>query len=725
MSRRFEILERGGVTDRGRHATLEAAISWSWELLEPDEQIALECCALFDRGFWIAAAESVVRDVAPDADVARSVTRLRERSLLFAVEVPQAKGRLRLRLYESIREYARQRLEEGPRRDDAVAAYVAYYAERSKSWLGEARYADAAAVADIFSDRENLVHAAHIALTRDPDDAVALTTCIQDLNDRRGPLDQNADLVETLAKTLADAGLPEDSLPRLHVAHLIGRLRHAQARIEDGKKILARAVELATPKGEHWLVARCAFALGSLDHALGDVPAALDSFERAAESATAINDEFFRSQATERIGAMHTIRGDFEAARTALEDAIRAQAGGKFGDEEAFTRMTFVNLCVGLGYLSEAGAHAEKAVALYQRVGNTRGEAEALTLAALVAIEQGRLEDGEGFVEAALVLHRRVAYRQSLGTACLFRGMLRQEQGDLDGAEADLREAFELHRTSYSRPTAFDRCQLGLVLLERGDAVGAESELERGVETLRSIGDHVFAGRFARALVIARYLRGRAAQASEEWDRAREEAPAEGEPVVASLDSAATAVAAVAAARRAHVERRTGDVGPDLADARAALRAIDDEAPASASFVRAVVRIAERAITRAEALVVEDQAGVSAKRVGHRSPNVLRVAEDSSWFEFASLDRVHIARRTSLRGILGALVRKRLDAPGIGMSRVEVFAAGWPGEQVLEEAARSRVYVAIRTLRTLGLADVLDTGGQGYLIRPAVEVEVV
>ncbi len=724
MDARFELLERGGVTASGRHATLEAAIDWAWELLEEEERIALECCGLFDRGFWIAAAEAVVRQVAADADVDSAVASLRERSLIFAAEVPGAEGRLRLRLYESIREFARARLDEGPRREAAEAAYIDYYANRAREWLAAAPTATAADLTDVLSDRENLVNGARLALRTNPEAAVALVAGIQDLDERRGPLGQHADLVEALVDALAEK-LPPGAMPRLAAAHLLGRLRYAEGRIDDGKAVLSEALEHAVLRGKPWIVARCAFVLGSLHLAAGDIALALSRFEQAAEAAIAIEDEVFHSQAQERTGAMHSIRGEFDLARDALDAAIFVQSRGGFADEEAFTRMTYVNLCVGQGLMSEASAHAEKAVALYQHVGNTRGEAEALTLAALVATELGRLDDGDRFVEEALVLHRRVTHRQSLGTALLFRGRLRQEQGRLDDAEADLREAFDLHRTSYSRPAAFDRCHLGLVLLERGDAVGAEAEIDRGVAALKSMGDPVFAGRFARALAMTRFMRGLDTAAAEVWDKAKSEAPAEREPLVAALDAAVSAVADVAAARRAHVERRADDVAPQLDEARSALIGIDHHLRESSSFIRAAIRIANRAIERAAVLVVAPRAPAPKPREPRQTANVLRVAADSSWFEFASLDRVHIARRRSMRGILGALVRKRMDTPGVGLSRDDVFDAGWPREQVIEEAARSRVYVAIRTLRTLGLEDVLDTGSQGYLIRATVEVEIV
>ena len=52
----------------------------------------------------------------------------------------------------------------------------------------------------------------------------------------------------------------------------------------------------------------------------------------------------------------------------------------------------------------------------------------------------------------------------------------------------------------------------------------------------------------------------------------------------------------------------------------------------------------------------------------------------------------------------------------------ELLAAGWPGEIVLHEAGRNRVYTAVKTLRQLGLGNALVRYDDGYLIDPIVNI---
>ena len=62
----------------------------------------------------------------------------------------------------------------------------------------------------------------------------------------------------------------------------------------------------------------------------------------------------------------------------------------------------------------------------------------------------------------------------------------------------------------------------------------------------------------------------------------------------------------------------------------------------------------------------------------------------------------------------------REQSPGVGASWQELLAAGWPGEKVVPSAGQRRAYVAVATLRSLGLAEVLLHTDDGYLVDPTV-----
>ena len=87
-----------------RHQTLHDAISWSYDLLDDDEQQLFASLAVFAGQFDLGAAESVCSG----DDVLDLLTRLTRRSML-AVRRP-ARGGTRYEMLETLREYGRSRL---------------------------------------------------------------------------------------------------------------------------------------------------------------------------------------------------------------------------------------------------------------------------------------------------------------------------------------------------------------------------------------------------------------------------------------------------------------------------------------------------------------------------------------------------------------------------------------------------------------------------------------
>jgi len=65
------------------------------------------------------------------------------------------------------------------------------------------------------------------------------------------------------------------------------------------------------------------------------------------------------------------------------------------------------------------------------------------------------------------------------------------------------------------------------------------------------------------------------------------------------------------------------------------------------------------------------------------------------------------------------------EDPGAGLSLDDLLEIGWPGERVVPSAGANRVYVALTTLRNMGLRGHLISQGDGYLLDPALPLERV
>ena len=104
----------------------------------------------------------------------------------------------------------------------------------------------------------------------------------------------------------------------------------------------------------------------------------------------------------------------------------------------------------------------------------------------------------------------------------------------------------------------------------------------------------------------------------------------------------------------------------------------------------------------------------------------LEVSVDgASWFRVSARhqERVDITTRASLKQILCALVDDALGQRH-GVPLTELIKAGWPDEKITPDAAQSRVYTALYTLRELGLEGLIESHDRGYRLAPQVEVKV-
>jgi hypothetical protein len=85
---------------------------------------------------------------------------------------------------------------------------------------------------------------------------------------------------------------------------------------------------------------------------------------------------------------------------------------------------------------------------------------------------------------------------------------------------------------------------------------------------------------------------------------------------------------------------------------------------------------------------------------------------------------ISLEQRRSLWQILIRLVEERLYHPGSSLSVDHLLEAGWPGEVMLRKAGRARVYVAVSTLRRLGLGRLIFRRGDGYLLDPGTVISL-
>lgn len=298
----------------GRHRSLEAAIAWSYELLDDDERRLLEVLSTFDGGADLDAAEAVGAQVAGEG-VLDLLEGLVDRSLVGTELVGRE---VRFRLPVPVRRYARDRLDERGAREAAEQAHFEHY-------LGLARSAvpiidvDASPtlVERLTAEHQNFLAAIDRALAaRRTDSAARLAVTLHTYWEETGHLAVGS---QTLARVVgADAADPA-ALGALGTLvpyeAMCGQLRSAQDRAE----VVVAGLGIGLPP---LVEARIRFALGFVDAATGDWAEAGRWWARAVEDAAGSQPAFARQIAWS--AAYAALIADDVAGSAALLERARA-----------------------------------------------------------------------------------------------------------------------------------------------------------------------------------------------------------------------------------------------------------------------------------------------------------------------------------------------------------------------------------------------------------------
>ncbi len=108
---------------------------------------------------------------------------------------------------------------------------------------------------------------------------------------------------------------------------------------------------------------------------------------------------------------------------------------------------------------------------------------------------------------------------------------------------------------------------------------------------------------------------------------------------------------------------------------------------------------------------------------GAAPPATLRVGPAAEWFHLPDTRRVSLATRAVLRRLLWALVCSH-DS-GVPLTADQLAAAVWPGETLLPKSRANRLAVALSTLRTMGLRELLIHVRGGWYLSSACRIVVV
>lgn len=436
MNARLELLSRGA---RGadRQATLRDAIDASWQLLDDTRKRALARMATFRGGFTLRAAETVI---GPDA--LDRIQDLRDRSLVRSPEDG------RFMLYESIREFAKEKLGETGDRDPAAAAHRAFFLSFGRAQT-EAFARHGAAIDELAAERDNLLAVLERALDEHDDEAAtAAVLALGPVLSTRGPARFHLELLERVTGRVdGDAEL----------LHARGLAKRTIGDLDGAEADLLEALETATGG---WLYACLRKDLGVLYHQRRRIDQARACYESARLQARSLNDKRLDGIVTGNLGALEHDLGRFEAAARLYREALdRLREVGDARLEGIFWT-NFGVLEQEEGRQARARKHYQRALMLLEQAADTRFEAIALGNLGLLEHEAGDYATARERHEQALALLLEFGDARLLAWCRARLGAVLAEIGELGEAEQQLDEAERL-------VVGRDRLELALVRLHR------------------------------------------------------------------------------------------------------------------------------------------------------------------------------------------------------------------------------------------------------------------
>jgi predicted ATPase/transcriptional regulator with XRE-family HTH domain len=447
LEQSLQVLVGGGADRPERQHTLRATIAWSYALLGPSDQALFRPLAVFVGGATLDAVEAICG--APGDvgfDVLSGVATLVDHSLVQA-ESDSDGEESRVRLLETIREYAQERLTESGEGEALRRRHAEYYLA--------------------------LAEAAEPELTGRAQER--WLACLEREHDN-------------LRAALRWACEREAGEQGLRLAGALGRFWYTRGYVSEGRSWLEAALTAAGP-GPSASRAKALYGAGMLALQQGDYGRGLALFEESLALSRVLADERDIAAALHGLGLVAQDQGDFARARALGDEALvlRRRLGER--SDIAASLNSLGNVAERQGDFVCALVRHEEGLVLRRALGDSQGIADSLHNLGDVVYRQGDYARALALHKESLALYRAIGDRQGLANALVSLGNVEYQRGDFERSRALLEESLALYRAlgdAYGSAVALDN--LGEVASMQGDHEKAQTLYGESLRLSRDIG---------------------------------------------------------------------------------------------------------------------------------------------------------------------------------------------------------------------------------------------
>jgi non-specific serine/threonine protein kinase len=481
---RFRLLTVGGRTALPHHRTLSALIEWSYDHLAADAQALLRALSVFAGGCTLEAAEDVAGPAnGEDAGILDPLQDLVAKSLVERTEGAGSGTRGRYRMLESIREYARRRLEESGEaarvRRRHRRHFLAHAARIAEDLTGPDQIAG---LAELEIEHANLDAALRTGLEEAPAEALRLAAVLGRYWLVRGRWAEGRALGgQLLAHPAVGAATPE----RATVLHWVGHLTFYQGDYDRAAALFDEALAIRRAVGAAEEIADSLTGRGFVSANRGQLADAAALFGESLEIARAQEDRHGVARALNNLGWVARQRGEYEHAQRHFEESlgIAHALGDDFGI--AFVLTNLGHVLEWKGDLDAAGRRFAAAQELRERLGDRAGVAENLLNLGSLALAGGRDGEARSRLEEALTLYRDIGHRSGAAAALAALGRVAARAGVSEEARGHLEESLRTRRELGDRQGVADSLEAWASALLRQERPADSARLLGRAERIR------------------------------------------------------------------------------------------------------------------------------------------------------------------------------------------------------------------------------------------------
>lgn len=404
IERRLDLPASAGPDLPARQRTLRATLDWSHQLLTPSEQALFARLSVFAGGATLEAIEAVCGGD-DGMELLDGLSSLLEKSLLTS-SAAEAVGPPRLRMLQTVRDYARERLAE---RDE-----MARFGDRHLDWFLRAsepadvlQHPDAYAYWPVIeADTDNFRAAVRWALERRALHPLAM------LSWNLWPWYwQSGRLLEALGwldEAVALVGPDADPKDAARLWLWTGVARFQTGDLAGAEPLVTRATSTFRELGDETAVAAAQIMRAGVLIGSGRAHEVDDELQWALKVMRAHGIDWGVGYAAFTQGSLAELRGDVAGARTAEQEALAA--AGRIGLEplQVLAQIQLAFLDLAQGHLDQTRRRLAVAATTLERIRYLEGTGYALDAAAGLAIAEGRPEAAAAALRATDEIRERL-----------------------------------------------------------------------------------------------------------------------------------------------------------------------------------------------------------------------------------------------------------------------------------------------------------------------------